>query len=133
MIPKEGSLPGTKDALQLFYDSLSHAAAVINGVNTSGIIDATILNRPGIAILTEKYKATQEGTQHFRQLVHGGVLYAVNKFEEFPDIVDKITKDDPKKKERGEFILNYIRPRGLNKLAGEAAREEIDQLLTRNR
>lgn len=130
VLPKEGTLPDTDDALQLFYDTLHHSVAAIDGANTSGIIDAMIAGKPGIAILTEEYKKTQSDTKHFNQLVDAGALYLSQGAEGMPEIVAYLLEGkDELEVKRKAFIGRYIRPRGLDRAAGDIAADEIEILM----
>ena len=129
MVPKEGILPNRPEELQLFYDSLYYSTAALDGVNTSGIIDATIMDKPGIVIFTKEHEKTQRETQHFRQLVEGKVLYEAEKFEEVPRILRKILEgSDEKRENRRKFVLKFIRPLGRDVVAGEAAADELEKI-----
>jgi hypothetical protein len=127
---KKGSLPtNTPEEFQLFYDTLYHSAAVVQGVNTSAIFNAIIMNKPSIVILTDEYKKYQEETLHFRQLLANDVLYLAHDIEQFPLILKKLLNGfDERKEKRQFFVQEFIRPRGLEVSAGEAAVLEIEKL-----
>lgn len=129
IVPKEGSLPNTKDSLQLFYDSLYYAEATV-GINTSGMIDAVIAGKPGMTVLTPEYHLTQEEAMHFQYLMDGDVLEVLRSPEEFPAAVLRILHGhDGHKDERRKFIETFIRPRGIATSAGEIAAQRIEELV----
>jgi len=128
ILPKEGSLPDTASAFQLYYDTLYHSHAAI-GVNTSAMIEAMIVGKPVIAICTEKYRATQTDTQHFRQLLGAGALDVAENIEEFPQVVKRLFSEDSKKEKRDQFVLQYIRPLGIKKSSGEAAADAVESFI----
>ena len=133
MIPEEGRLPDMPDDSQLFYDTVFYASAAIDGVNTSAIIDAVIMGRPGIVIVTDEYKNTQGGTEYFQNLLAEEFLEHVSLGNDFLEKIKLLLEGkDDKKEARGRFIGNYIRPRGLNISAGDAALEEIENFMVKN-
>lgn len=124
----KGTLPDTKEALQLFYDTLYHAVLAVN-INTSGIIDAVIAGKPGVALIYEKYRKSQTDTLHFKQLQDFGAIELVNSPSDFAAILAEILRGkDRLKVKREEFIKKFVRPCGLNVPAGERAAKEIEKL-----
>lgn len=128
IIPKKGTLPATSDARQLFYDSLYYSIGTV-GINTSGMIDALINDKPCSAIMTEKYRQTQLEAVHFRQFLKEDCLEIAKAPEDFSEIVRSwLDGRDEKKNQRRAFVKNYIRPLGLDVPAGRAAADEIEKL-----
>lgn len=125
ILPKKGTLPNTESALQFFSDTLNYSLATA-GVNTSAMIDAIIVDRPVIAVVTEKYQKTQSEAQHFRQLMDGDVLEMANSTEEFVNVLKKLMDGkDSRAEKRQKFVRDFVRPRGLNVSAGEVVAGEI--------
>lgn len=130
VFPKEGDLPDTSHALQLFFDTLYFSQVAIVGANTTGIIDAMVMGKPAIGILTGEYGKTQEETKHFRQLLDAEVLELVRDMDMFPATVKKmLDRHDERLEKRQAFIKRYIRPRGLEMPAGEAAAMEVERMM----
>lgn len=130
VIPKKGTLPDSHASLQLFYDTLAHSIAAIDGANTSAIIDAIIAGSSGIAIVTDKYAPTQRETKHFNQLVDAGALYIAQGAEAIPAIITKLMDGhDERKENRAAFVRRYIRPRGLERQAGEWVADEVEKIM----
>jgi len=128
IVPKGGALPNTAESLQLSYDTYYHAAAVV-GIFTSAMMEAQIVDRPVIIVLSEKYKKTQLETRHFQDFIKSNSLELANGFKEFRIKLKRIlTGYDDRKEQRRLFVKNYIRPQGLEKSAGELAAEEIEKL-----
>lgn len=118
----------TEDERQLFYDTIYYSVAAVN-INTSGIIDAILAGKPAIAILDEKYRQSQEETKHFRYLADYKAIAFVRSPEKCAEEIKKIMEgNDEHAEERAAFIKDFIRPRGLEISAGEAAAEEIEEL-----
>lgn len=128
-IPERGAAPKDRAGVELFADTLAHAGAVI-GVNTSGMIDAIIAGRPTIALISEQYRATQQATEHFRQLLLHDVVEQAASPEAVPDLFARlISGGDERKAKRCRFIEEFIRPHGLSVSAGERAASEILTLI----
>lgn len=130
IIPEQGTLPDSDATLQLFYDALYHSIAAIDGANTSAIIDSIITGKPGIAILTDTYSKTQRETKHFNQLTGASALYLAQGVHEVPSLIkDLLDGKDQLKENRLAFIRRYVRPRGLDREAGEWAADEVEALI----
>lgn len=128
IVPKQSSLPSTDKALQLFYDSAYYSVATI-GINTSGMIDAILAGKPGMAYLTPEYAKTQSETEHFKYLVRSDAIDIVHSDEEFLKTYQAFLDGaDPKAEKRKQFIADYIRPHGPERSAGSVAAEEIETL-----
>lgn len=128
VLPKDGQVLNSREALQFFYDTLYFAAATI-GVNTSGMIDALIARKPGMAFITPTYEDTQLETAHFRQLFNSGALECVKSGEEFVEAFKKLLAGkDERKEKRESFVRYFVRPNGFEKTAGECAADEIEKL-----
>ncbi len=126
VFPKGGNLPGTNNDIQLFFDTIYHSIATV-GINTSGMIDAVILNKPVVAFMVDEYKNTQELALHFQHLVKNDVIETVKSLQELSKIISLLAKGiDKKKKQRIKFVKKFIRPFGLEKSAGEKTAEIIE-------
>ncbi len=127
IIPKIGRLRITEEELTLFYDTVYHSVAAIEGANTTAIIESIIAEKPAIAFINEEYKKTQMETKHFNQLVNEGALYCVHSSDEFIRVLGGIMKgQDEKKEKRSAFVKKYIRPLGMERLAAEHIADEIE-------
>ena len=126
--PRKGNFPGLKEEICEFYNSVYYSVATI-GVNTSGMIDAMVINKPCITIMTEQYKKSQLMTAHFPDLIKAEVLNIAKDIDECADLVAKILKgDDSTKDARLRFIKEFTRPRGLDIPAGQVAATVIEML-----
>ncbi len=123
--PKDGALPEADQTQIDFFNMLHHSQLTI-GVNTSGMIDAIINNKPTISVLTKKYHTTQQQTVHFRQLLKADVLEVAKSPDEALAIVEKILAGrDCCRDQRLRFRENFVRPCGLEFEAGAVAAEAI--------
>ena len=131
VVPKKGMLPATADARQFFYDSLYYSIGTV-GVNTSGMIDALIIDKPGIAIMTDEYRETQLEAVHFQQFLKEDCLEVAKSPEHFCELVENFLEGrDIKMEQRRAFVRDYIRPLGLNVPAGTRAAREIELMADR--
>jgi hypothetical protein len=123
--PKGRTMMGTLDFWQDFYNSLKYSIGTV-GINTTGMIDAVINDRPGATITSERYRLTQMQSMHFCQLIKADVL---EKAASVPDCVellkDMLAGVDRKKGERSQFIHDFVRSHGLSRPAGYFAARAI--------
>ncbi len=130
VVPKKGSLPDVPEASKLFFDSVYHAIAVVIGANTTAVIDSTVLGKPAVAYLNDKYRKTQAETTHFQQLLDANIFELVKTPQEFLKSISLfIDGKDPHEKERQAYLKRYIRPYGMETPAGEIAAREVDRML----
>lgn len=127
VVPRKGEWLNSEKAIKLYYDSLCHADLVF-GINTSGLIDATIADKSAVSMIVDRYSKIQLETQHFRQLVENDVLKVAGDFDKLISVIGDVLKGkDEHKKQRANFVRRFIRPRGLDMSAGEAAAAEIEK------
>lgn len=130
LIPQEGALPNTVDALTLFYDSLYHAACAVVGVNTSSVIETVIADKPVVALLTDYYRKTQIETQHFQQLLEINAVASAGNLDEAIKFLKQLADGrDEWQVARAAFVKKYIRPYGRDESAGERAADEIERAM----
>ena len=128
IVPPEGSLPATRERLELFYDTLYHSIGTV-GINTTGMIDAIIVGKPGIAMLTPQYSRTQAEAQHFQHLLAGDALERARNPEEFLGAVRRfLDNSEDRGSKRISFVEKFVRPLGMNHPAGEAVAQAIEDL-----
>ena len=112
--PREGGAPLDEMRKRDYFDSLYHASAVV-GVNTSGFIEAGIVGRRTLALVTERFRLTQEGTLHFRYLVEGGLVQIGRSFDQhFQQLREAINDPEQVQEKVKEFITMFIRPAGID-------------------
>ncbi len=129
VLPKSGGSPITPEALQLFYDTLYYAAAVVE-INTSAMIDSIIFNKQGIILLLPKYAATQVGLEYFHDLLENKTSEIARNYREFVEIFKQILDGkDNRKMQREAFVAKFIRPFGLNVSGGERVAEATEELV----
>jgi hypothetical protein len=126
--PKKGEFVDVPEAKQSYYDTIHHAVAAV-GLNTSAFLEAAIVDRPCITILTERYAEKQKGLAHFQHLLDADFLQVARGFSEAVDFVADILKgEDIKAPQRRRFVEYFIRPRGLDKPARELTARVIERI-----
>ncbi|MBA3244665.1 MAG: hypothetical protein H0T61_05750 [Actinobacteria bacterium] len=126
--PPEGASPTSVAAKNDYYDSIYHAAAVI-GVNTSALVEASILGKPVLTLIAPEFHETQGGTLHFAYLAteNGGVLQVARSFDEHHAQIVAALDDEATARRRAEgFVRTFLRPRGM-----EAASPKVVEALER--
>jgi len=114
----------TRRVFRDLYNLLFHSQAVI-GVNTSAFWEAMILNRPCIAIQSERYRSTQSQVLHFQQIALSGALAIADLhggLEELREIIEGV---DSRKCHRERFVREVIRPHGRDVDASDVAARVI--------
>ena len=117
--PGRGYSPITPEARADFFDSLSHASAVV-GINTSAMIEAAIVGKPVCSILAPEFASTQEGTVHFKHLLpeHGGFLRIAATLEKHvAQLADRMANPEGARAETRRFVASFIRPHGVERAA----------------
>ncbi len=123
--PKERKMMGTEEFWQDFYNSLKYCTGTV-GINTTGMIDAVINDRPGATIMSERYRLTQMQSMHFCQLLKANVLEVADTVPACVEILrDMLSGVDRKKAERNQFIHDFVRPHGPSRPAGYFAARAI--------
>ena len=105
---------GTRDD---FFDSLFYSRAVV-GINTSAMVEASIIGRPVHSIVTDDFARTQEGTLHFHHLLpeHGGFLQVGRGFAHHADLLAaSLADEDAARAQTERFVSWFIRPHGLDR------------------
>lgn len=124
--PKKGGFVDVSEAKQSYFNTIYHAVAAV-GLNTSAFLETAIVDRPCITIMTEGYANKQAGLAHFQHLLNADFLEVALDFSEAAEIVANIMKgEDAKAGQRGRFVNNFIRPRGLDKPAIELTAKAIE-------
>lgn len=112
--PKNGANPVDEADRADYFDSLYHSAAVV-GINTSAMIEAAIVGRPVLTIVSEAFQRTQTGTLHFRYLVSAseGFVESATDFSEHIRQLERVIADPGLVSPRTEaFVEAFVRPFG---------------------
>jgi hypothetical protein len=137
--PRAGEYVDAPEAKQEYYDTLFHSTAVV-GVNTSAMLEASIVDKPCVTIMTEHYRNTQGKVGHFKHLLDADFLEIALSFAEATDIIAAVRRGrDLKKEQRRRFVREFIRPHGMRSSASQimakaieaaALRKDLNQIRT---
>ena len=125
LIPETGSLPDTDDNTRCFKETMSACDCVI-GINTSGMVDAIVLDKPVFSPLIKKYNNTQTHAKHFRRLMTSRAVSVSQTIEKLhPLLCEFFDGEDIAKQKRHEFRELFIYPRGAETYSGQNAADDI--------
>jgi hypothetical protein len=130
VFPRHGSSPARASDRADFFDTLYHSTAVV-GLNTSAMIEAAIVGRPVLTILSADFTTTQTGTLHFRYLLpdRGGFIRAATTFEEHVEhLVSAFRGCDPERARAEEFVGTFVRPLGRDVSAAAVVADTVERL-----
>jgi hypothetical protein len=130
--PAEGETTDIAATQQNYFHSMFFSRAVV-GVNTTAMIEAAVVDKPCVTILTERYQSTQTGRGHFQHLLKADFLEVARGFSESAVVMANILAgEDVKAGNRRKFVHEFVRPCGLDRsvaslfarLAGQAMRHK---------
>ena len=127
--PRGGQLPESEASQLEFYNTVKHSVSAV-GINTSGMVDAVIIGKPVISVITKQYRATQIQAEHFQQLLNADVL----QISDDPascvvEIERALNNEGDKKVQRTKFIEDFVRPYGIEFSAGEVAVVALENMV----
>lgn len=110
--PRGGALPVELAARADYFHSLYYACAVV-GVNTSAMIEASIVGRPVLTVLDVRFHETQRGTLHFHHLLEGGHLLAAKDINQLATLLYQAAEGALGHEVGTQRFLNtFVRPFG---------------------
>ena len=112
--PRKGFDPAAPEVKAEYFDTLHHAFALV-GVNTSAMVEAAIVGRPPLTVLTPGFN--QRSSLHFHHLSpeNGGCLVVAETLDEHLEQLAAALEDPEAYAARLEgFVGHFIRPRGLD-------------------
>lgn len=123
--PNNGEIPDTAEKQERYYNTIRHAMAVV-GVNTTAFLESAALDKPCIAIFSERFSETQE-LPHFHHLTDAGFLETAEGVEGLAQIVGNIGQGaDSRANERRAFVRNFLAPREKN--AGRVCVDVLEEI-----
>jgi CDP-glycerol glycerophosphotransferase (TagB/SpsB family) len=126
--PRAGEWVDSPQAKQDYFDTIFHSQAVV-AVNTSAFLEAAILDKPCITVMTDDSKSKQAGLGHFQHLMNGGFLEIATSYSEAATLVaDIFIGRDSKQAQRQRFVREFIRPRGIHRPASQILADVIEAL-----
>jgi hypothetical protein len=114
--PKGGYNPVDEANRDAFFDSLYFSEAVV-GINTSAMIEAAVVGRPVLSILSPEFADSQDGTVHFRYLLsgQGGFLRTASSLEEHARQLAEVLHDaSAVRAQIARFVASFVRPHGID-------------------
>jgi hypothetical protein len=128
--PPTGETTTSEEAKAGYFDSMHHCAAVV-GLNTSGLIESTILGRPVLTVMLPEFEETQEGTLHFRYLLeeNGGPLVSARSLDQHLVQLAGVLRDDAASGAHDGFLTRFVRPHGLDQPATPILADVIEEQL----
>jgi hypothetical protein len=109
-----------------FFDAMFHSLAVV-GLNTSALIEAGIVGRPVLTVLSAEHG--QERTPHFHHLVDGGLLRTARTFSEHHEqLLEVIDTGGATTAAQQRFLTSFVRPYGVEWDAGPLFGAAIEQI-----
>jgi hypothetical protein len=127
---RELQLPETTDGFADFYFSIKYAVCAL-GLNTTAMVDAILADCPVVALLVNEYSNTNASQAvHYKYILDADVYEKVTSVNEaFKAVVRLCKQQDSKNEQRRKFALNFVRPNGFEKTAGENAANAIISLV----
>lgn len=127
VFPPAATRPDLEGPRQDYFDTLTHAAAVV-GVNTTAFLEAAVTDRPCLSVVSDRHRHGQVERGHFHHLLDGGFI------ETSPDVAGTsailgriLAGDDPRREARRRFVAAFVRPGGMERRAGEVVAEAIER------
>lgn len=112
VFPKGGGRPDMDNTRQDYFNSLHYSAAVI-GINTTGFLDAAIVDKPCITLMDNQMQYGQGA--HFYYLINAGYIEVAQERSQTFEIIDHILNGvDAKLENRRKFVHQFIRPVGMD-------------------
>jgi hypothetical protein len=125
--PREGEDPLDELARRKYFDSIFHSELVV-GINTSALIESSIIGRPVHTVVVPRYRAVQEGTLHFGYLASSVLRTASTLDEHVAQLraaLDRGRMDDERIR---SFVERFVRPNGLERRAAPCVVSELERL-----
>ncbi|HXH33182.1 MAG TPA: glycosyltransferase family 2 protein [Plantibacter sp.] len=125
--PERGDHADTTESWQDYYNQLSHASSFF-GLNTTAFLEAVVVDRPCLTIVSDEFHAQQGFTGHFRHLIAADFLEVCADDDEVGERVARILRGvDEKADGRKAFVQSFIRPCGIDRAATLEVVEAIEQ------
>ena len=125
--PRSGGFPVTEPAKADYFDALFHATALV-GLNTSAIVEATILGRPSFTIVTPETSAGQDGTFHFHYLTERGILHRSPGFDVHFNALAETMSSGFGTETAQSFVASFLRPNGVDVEATPAFVDIVERM-----
>lgn len=112
VFPPKGGRPDMDETRQTYFDTLYHSAVVV-GINTTGFLDAAIVDKPCVTLMDDQMRDGQGA--HFNYLIDADYLEIARSRPETFEIIGRVIGGmDAKKENRRKFVHQFIRPQGMD-------------------
>ena len=132
---RERGLPVTEDDRAEYFDSLHHAAAVV-AINSTALIEATILDRPAHSVALPEFRSLQHDLLHYHYLLpsNGGFLREARTLDEHVRLLaEDVEHPERFAERRRDFVRSFIRPQGLEQASTPLLVAELERLAAGDR
>ena len=127
---RERGLPVADEDRAEYFDALHHASAVV-AINSTALLEATILDRPAHTVALPELRSLQRDLLHYHYLLpaNGGFLREAQTLEEHAQLLaDDIASPEAFADRRRRFVGSFIRPHGLEEASTPRLVAEIERL-----
>jgi hypothetical protein len=126
--PNGSDMPISERSRLDFFHSMFFCDGVV-GINTSAMLEAAILDKPCVTIMSSHGRGDITGVGHFHHLLDADFLYVAHDFQEASGQIQMILQGrDEKTENRKKFVRDFIRPGGLDRRAGALIARELEEL-----
>jgi hypothetical protein len=125
--PRRGEDPLDETARQNYFDSIFHSSGVV-GINTSALIESSIVGRRVHSVTVDRYRDVQEGTLHFGYLASSMLTVAATLEEHAVQLRETLASEPDRDQAGDAFVRSFIRPHGIDQPATPLVVDAIDQL-----
>jgi len=109
--PERGGLPVTEEAKALYFDTLFHSDVVV-GLNTSALVEASILGKGSHTIRDPRHAGGQEQTLHYHYLTAGRILHEAASLDDHVTMLTATLRQGESDGAADAFVTEFIRPHG---------------------
>lgn len=114
LYPRKGENPVKSEQEATYFDSIFHSVGVF-GINTSGMVESSIFEKPVFTVLDSRFKDTQTGTLHFHYLRKYQLIVEASSLEKhYQQLGDALDQPEMHRKRLRTFVQDFIRPFGLD-------------------
>lgn len=129
--PRENPTAYAVKSREEFFNALYYSSCIV-GLNTTAIIEAAIVDKPCVTLISSRYSSTQSDTRHFNLMLDAGFLHVANDFQEAGKVITSIIDGSDKTADsRRKFIKEFIRPMGVGKPVAPILGDALEELASR--
>ncbi len=110
--PAHGGLPVTEERRADYFDALYHASLLV-GLNTSALIEASILGKPCFTVALAAHRGGQQETLHYHYLTAARILHETRDLDRHcTELAAALHDTTDTNTEAEAFVADFIRPHG---------------------